>query len=298
MSRRVPLLVTMDLEIARDHDRAEQHVALHRLDRSCAALGLPMTVFCTADAADEFTGEVKDLARAGHEIGSHGVTHGKEERFHALPGAIVDHLICEGTRRLERHTRMRPICFRGPGMSTSAATQRALVRHGYGADFSVCPQRLDFLHSRGGTPWWLTSPRRPYRPSPASPYREGTLPLRVVPLSSVGLPFISGVLYLLGLQFMKAFFDVLLREARSRNTAIVYLFHSYEFAARRPAADPAWVEAGPPVPSPRLHRLYEQDRERRYSANLALLTHMVRHTQVAPMTGAHLLQHLAEAPSA
>jgi len=54
VSSRIPLLVTMDLEVAGDHDLAEQAAILERLCVDLRRLALPITIFATADAAVKF----------------------------------------------------------------------------------------------------------------------------------------------------------------------------------------------------------------------------------------------------
>ncbi|MBI2524638.1 MAG: WecB/TagA/CpsF family glycosyltransferase [Candidatus Rokubacteria bacterium] len=292
---KIPLLITMDLELAYDHDRRQQHAALERLIRDCDESGIPLTVFSTADAGDEFSEEIRSLLRADHEVGCHGVAHDVGEDFGEMPATVAERLIGEATLRLYQNTGQWPRCFRGPRMTTSATTQAALVRHGYAADFSVCPQRLDSLRFRGGTLHRLLAPRQPYRPSIDSPFHRGDAQLHVVPLSTIGLPFVSGVLYLFGLRLMKTFFRLLVWEARRRGTAIVYLFHSYEFSQRTAPGASGWCDGGRRGGRHRWHhRLYEQDREYRYATNLGLLRYMCAYEGVMPTTGARLVARLEE----
>jgi peptidoglycan/xylan/chitin deacetylase (PgdA/CDA1 family) len=282
-TRPVSLLVTMDLELAPDHDRAEQAGALARLGADLAALGLPLTVFSTSDAARTFAPEVQELSLAGHEIGCHGVGHGPAEDFRRMSLEDTRRVLTEATTSLEELQVPRPRSFRGPSMTTSSTTQRCLVEAGYLTDLSVCPQRFDIFLSRGGSVRWLLAPRRPYSPSASSPYRRGSLPLTVVPLSSIGLPFISGVLYLFGFSVMALLLRMLLEEARWRRTAIVYLFHSYEFAQYRYTNQS----------SRRFHHtLYIQDRETRYVQNLRLLKHLLAQPHLTPTVATAFAQFL------
>ena len=68
VSSGIPLLVTMDLEVAADHDLAEQSAILERLRVDLGRLALPITIFTTANAAVTFEGPLRALARAGHEV--------------------------------------------------------------------------------------------------------------------------------------------------------------------------------------------------------------------------------------
>ena len=283
----IPLLVTLDLEIAPDHDLAEQKNILHTLNVDFKRLGLPITVFCTAEAAGVFNQEIRMLKTAEHEIACHGVSHGAGADFGKLSMHDCRDAIADSTACLREASGAPPRCFRGPGMTTSSITQRVLVEHGYEADFSVCSQRIDILNSRGGCLGWLTAPRRPYHPSEDSPFRKGNVPLLVVPLSCLGVPFLSGLLYLWGAGSTKAFFEILLEEARWSRKPIVYLFHSYEFSAYRGTARTAEGKdaATAAIKRKLLHRLYLRDRERRYEMTRVLFEHMLSKAQIKPMTG-------------
>jgi Polysaccharide deacetylase len=285
MKRAIPVLVTHDLELAPDHDWDGQQRALESLSNDLASLGVATTMFATATAAERFAPEVVSLLERSHEIGFHGVSHGADENFRGADERRATQLVGEGTSRLEAATGRVPRCFRGPFSSTSSGTQRALVAKGYCSDFSVGSARLDYLSTRGGTHRWLNAPRVPYRPSASSPYRRGDVRLWVVPLSGLGVPFLSGAMYLFGLTFMKRYFDALRAEAARTGGPIVYLFHSYEFAPRARAR-----ENGNAVPSKGWHRLYRQDRRRRYDDTLRLIEHMRRADGVECVTGSDFIR--------
>ncbi|MDJ0719291.1 MAG: polysaccharide deacetylase family protein [Prochloraceae cyanobacterium] len=277
ITKTVPLLVTVDVEVASDHDLDEQAQILDQL--RCSLNNLPITWFCTAVAAEQFSAPLRRLILAGHEIGCHGVDHSPEDDYRRMSPEGAEAALGEATHRIARVVGLRPRCFRGPRMTTSRYTQAALVTHGYHADFSVCAQRADFFISGGAELFWLFAPRGAYHPSKNSPFQRGELPLFVVNLSSLGVPFLSGVLYLGGLRLMQAFFLALLAEARRRRGAIVYLFHSYEFTSLTHLGRQPWHQ-----------RLYLSDRPRRYEMNLALLNYMSTYPGVQPMTASTFLK--------
>jgi hypothetical protein len=272
----VSLLVTVDLEVAPDHDLASQSEILDTLRRDLASIGAPATFFTTSDAADAFPEPLQRLAAAGHEIACHGLTHGKDEDYGSVTFEEVRSLLHPATANIEKVAGTRPRTFRGPRMTTSPETHRALLELGYVADFSICPQRLDLATCRSGNTGWITSPRVPYHPSVRSPYTRGALPLLVVPLSCIGLPFLSGLIYLFGLPATKLLFRLLLAESRRAGNPVVYLFHSYEFCAYTGAGNGS---------RPLHHRLYRKDPAVRYARNMALLRHMLSREGVRPMTG-------------
>lgn len=271
MAKAIPLLVTVDVEIALDHHLDEQEQVLDRLRRDLPEV--PVTWFCTAVAAEKFSAPLQRLVQAGHEIACHGLDHSPEDDYRQMTYAQANQRIGEATDRIFNAIGHRPRSFRGPRMTTSSPTQSALITQGYQADFSVCAQRMDLLTCGGAQLSWLLTPRKPYHPAQNNPFHQGDMPIWVVNLSSLGVPFLSGTLFLAGLRLMKAFFRVLLAEARSTGRPIVYLFHSYEFTHLiHPGFQP-------------LHqRAYERDRVRRYQMNLALLNYMCSFNDVYPMT--------------
>jgi hypothetical protein len=280
----------MDLEVAFDHNLEEQKDILLKLANDMKAIQLPLTVFTTSEAADRFSEEIKILKETGNEIGCHGLNHRSEENYKKLNRQNIEDYILSATLNIERKLREKPVSFRGPGMTTSAKTQEVLINNGYETDFSVCPQRIDLFNSTGGTLRWITSPRTPYNPG-KNPFVKGKLPIWVIPLSCIGLPFISGTLYLLGLNFMKLFFRVLLKEAVKFNKPIVYLFHSYEFSS--------YINKGkkPQLQTNRrklIHRFYLKDHFKRYEMNLSLLKFMLSFDSVLPVTGKNYASFLKD----
>jgi len=263
----------MDLEVATDHDLAEQSAILERLQVDLDRLALPITIFATANAGMNFERPLRALARAGHEVGCHGLTHARSENYLTMNESEVSAAIRTATQQLGDVVGCQPRAFRGPFMSTSSSTQRALVENDYHSDFSVCAQRMDLVTARGGTRGWLTAPRSPYHPSARSPYRPGSMPIWVVPMRCFGAPFVSALIYLAGVAFATRFFEALLSESRRTAAPIIYLFHSYEFTRR--------VE-GNPNHGPFYHRLYLSDRDERYRRNLCVLEHMVHSAEVRP----------------
>ena len=281
----VPLLVTMDLELAPDHHLEEQRRALDLLRRDLSLLKLPLTIFATARAVEAFPIETRRLSESGHEVGCHGLSHDDAENFQRMPESEVRGVLRGATSILQKTIGTSPRAFRGPRMCTSVVTQRVLVEEGYKSDFSVCPQRLDAFTCQGANLGWLAAPRNAYRPSATSPYRRGGLPIVVVPLSGCGLPFVSGLVYLLGLSCAKLCFRILLAEARRTGAPIVYLFHSYEFARfLGPCGDNR----------PPHQRWYTAHPGKRYALNHALFRFMLTHDDVTPTTASAFVNAFEE----
>lgn len=276
--RTIPLLVTMDLEIAYDHDLQEQMQILERLGDDLHKLSLPITIFTTSDAVKAFPDQVNILKELRHEFGLHGMAHSYDEDFSKLSLVKARDIISNATTIIQAVLGNKPRCFRGPFMTTSTATHKALIENGFIADFSVCSQRIDMFNAIGFKRGWLTAPRKPYFPSELSPYKKGKVPLVVIPLSCSGIPFVSGALYLFGFQFMRLFFSFLLQEAIWLSKPIVYMFHSYEFCSCRSDNN-----------GKKLHRLYLQNREKRYQKNLMLLKYMIARKDIQPMAGSDFI---------
>lgn len=80
------------------------------------------------------------LAEAGHEIGNHSYHH--EPWLHRYGEAQIHEELARTEAALMGATGQRPIGFRGPGYSCSAATLRVLVQRGYHYDASTLPTFL------------------------------------------------------------------------------------------------------------------------------------------------------------
>src|SRR5512142_3092662 len=130
-SSRTPLLVTMDLELANDHELAEQEAILDQLRYDLNRLALPISIFATASAAIQFGSALRTLVSAGHELGCHGLTHLPEEDYRTMDEATARATTLQASQKLSDVTGEWPTAFRGPFMMTSPATQRALIATGY-----------------------------------------------------------------------------------------------------------------------------------------------------------------------
>jgi peptidoglycan/xylan/chitin deacetylase (PgdA/CDA1 family) len=77
---------------------------------------------------------VAEIAARGHELGCHGWLH---ERWGDLEPGREDELLGRATEALTRAAGARPVGFRAPGGSRTAATERLLLEHGYRYDASL-----------------------------------------------------------------------------------------------------------------------------------------------------------------
>ena len=284
----IPLLITMDLETARDHNLEEQKSILEVISSDLSKSGLPLTIFLTSDSLDLFNEGIHKLNTSLNEFGIHGIDHSINENYSILGENEIRRNIDYALDNIDNRLNRISESFRGPYMSTSSLTQKILTEKGIRSDFSVCSQRMDFMNSRGGNVRWLYSPRQTYHPSEDSPFKAGDSPIWVVPLSCIGFPFISSMLYIFGMNFMKAFFRILLKESVVTKKPIVYLFHSYEFTSDVHFKGSIQKNLN----SSFLHNFYLKDIRRRYELNISLIRYMLSFKSVIPMNSSQYINFL------
>lgn len=278
----------MDLEIAKDHNMEEQKTILEIISSDLNKLNLPLSIFLTSDSLDLFKEHIHKLNSPINEFGIHGLDHGINENYKELDEEEISSNIDYAYYNICNSLYRSPESFRGPFMSTSSDTQKILTKKGIKSDFSVCSQRMDFMNSKGGDLRWLFSPRLPYHPSDKSPYRTGDSSLWVVPLSCIGIPFISSVLYIFGLRFMKYFFRILMKESMITKKPIVYLFHSYEFTGDVHLKKTELNDTDRSF----LHKLYISDIKKRYEMNFSLIKYMLSFSSVCSMNSSQYINYL------
>jgi hypothetical protein len=269
----VTVLLTGDVDYSTHHRPEDKLRAFEQVRAAGRELGGAVTFFMVAREAAQLGSVPGDLHRDGHEIGCHGLTHGDEEDYDSMPAALQEDYLRQATAIISTATAAAVRSFRGPRVKVSGTTLGILSRLGYVADSTVCSQRFDVISSNLINLGWLRAPRRPYHPDAADAYRRGSLPILEVPVSAIAIPFISSVLYVLGLGLMKLVFRVLYLEARRTGKPIVYLFHPYEFIEEIPGAKD--YSRNLKVHGLRLRRfLYRGDAAQRLAANRALWRYM------------------------
>lgn len=277
-----PLLITMDLEIAYDHIIHQQVDILDRLNADMVAIGAPMTTFTTAESTKIFSDKIRMLHDSGHEIGCHGKTHSIDENFEKMSLKEAKAVLDESTQTLKNITGQSPQSFRGPRMETSLATQRALIDLGYESDYSVSSRRI-YIPPK---PKLFFAPQKPYYSHEKSPHRRGSTTLLNVPLTSFFAPFLSGLLYIVGLKMMKRIFDFYYQLCTFERRPIVYLFHSYEGTdglnedelIKSRSSNAYFSE------KPIRQKLYRFSAEEKYLLNIELLRYMTNYRNIRPMT--------------
>jgi len=229
MTTQVPVLITWDVDPNTHYSLAQKRESLQAALELCGGIGIPATFFIVAQEAASYPGEIAGMSRAGHEVGCHGLTHGDEEEYNRMPEAMQRTYIERATRLLEEHSGAAITAFRGPRVKVSSVTLQLLAGSGYLTDSSVCSQRVDFLSSNLVNLGWLVAPRLPYHPHRDTIFKRGDLDILEIPVSAMIAPFISSLLYVVGLPFMKLLFRLLYAEAVRTHKPIVYLAHPEEF---------------------------------------------------------------------
>jgi peptidoglycan/xylan/chitin deacetylase (PgdA/CDA1 family) len=288
--RRVPILITWDVDPVRQTAYDRRHEALSMAVNLCRELDIKATFFVTARCAGDYPDDLQWMRALRQEIGCHGLTHKAEEEYNRMPEAMQRAYIEEATGILEAAVGMPVRAFRSPRVKTSATTLRLLAEYGYLVDSSVCSQRLDFVSSNLINKGWLLAPRRPYHPHYIDPFKRGNLPIWEVPISAFVVPFISGALNVFGLRFMKTVFRVLYAESRRTGKPIVYLAHPLEFisSGRRRKSRSARKQLR--LAYIRTHGfmmrrvLYRMDGETWLKATRELFAYMCSFPKVTPMT--------------
>ncbi len=157
------------------------------------------TFFYTAYIAKLFPEVVRMAVNNGHEIGSHGKSHKKENGFDIMPYEKQKNHLEYSRKLLEDISGQEVISFRAPALRVNNDTVKALIETGYKYDSSVASQRFDFFLSFGSIQKlnWLLSPRMPYRVSYDNIFRKGQSPLIEIPLSALVLPYIGSTMRIL-----------------------------------------------------------------------------------------------------
>ncbi len=225
----VPVLITGDVDFSNNHEHRLKFAIFDHLIRLAESIGLEYTLYFTANEALQMGGHPKMLNHLGHEIGCHGLTHGDEEEYDSMPIRMQRDYLRKSTDILSCVVETDMLSFRAPRVKISSTTYQILTCLGYLSDSSVCSQRMDLISSNLMNTGWLYAPRLPYHPSDKNPYCRGDIGILAVPVSAIMLPFISSVLYVFGLGFMKLMFNILYTESLRTGKPIVYLFHPYEF---------------------------------------------------------------------
>ena len=151
------------------------------------------TFFFTGHIAKLYPAVVKMVLPYGHEVGSHGLSHKKEDGFDILPLEKQIYHLRESKKILEDIAEQEVISFRSPALRMGEKTVNALEETGYKIGSSVASQRFDMFMSHGSKQKfkWLLSPRLPYRASEDSIFKKGKSNIVEIPLTAFILPYVG-----------------------------------------------------------------------------------------------------------
>ena len=173
---------------------------------------------------------LRELRKAGHSIGCHGLNHTPDEDLRGLSFGEEFALLSKATRVMEDALGEPITSFRAPVFRLSNNTLPILSALGYKTDLSVTPQRLSLLSS---TPWcfqWLRAPRAPYHPHKSSPFRRGQVNLIEIPTSCMLLPFAHATMTGIRSRGMSVMLKFLAWESLHFDRVLVLLLHPESIA--------------------------------------------------------------------
>ena len=149
------------------------------------------TFFYTGYIAKLYPEVVKMAADSGHEIGSHGKSHLKENGFDIMPYERQVRHLEYSKKLLEDISGKQVISFRAPALRVSPNTATALLETGFRIDSSIASQRFDLFLSFGSKKKikFLYAPRLPYRTNRNNIFIRGQSNLVEIPPSATIIPF-------------------------------------------------------------------------------------------------------------
>jgi peptidoglycan/xylan/chitin deacetylase (PgdA/CDA1 family) len=112
-----------------------ERAGVPRLLRIFEQRGIRATFFIPGFVADRWPDVVREVVRAGHEIGHHGYLH--EYLTQLATDEEEEPVLLRGIEALERVTKVRPIGYRAPGFKMRHTTPALLAKHGFLYDSSL-----------------------------------------------------------------------------------------------------------------------------------------------------------------
>lgn len=226
-------------------------LAVPRILEFLDAAGLRVTFFLVGQDAgrDEHAEPLAAIAAAGHEIGNH--SHRHEPWLHRYSEPEVRDELARAEEAIEAATGHRPVGFRGPGYSLSAATLRTLADRGYCYDATTLPTfigplaRAYYLRRSA-----LNAEQRAERSALFGSWRDGLRPIapyrwdlgdsQLVEVPVTTMPFLRVPIHFSYLLFLGArspalarrYFAAALRLCRWRGAAPSLLLHPLDFLDR------------------------------------------------------------------
>lgn len=158
-----------------------------------AKYNIKTTFFFTGYISKLYPEVVKMILPFGHEVGSHGMSHLKENGFDVMPLSKQIKHLSESKQILEDISGEEVISFRAPALRVNQNTAIALAETNYLIDSSIASQRFDMFMSFGGLKKmkWLIAPRNPYRTKSNNLFSKGDGAIVEIPISATLLPYVG-----------------------------------------------------------------------------------------------------------
>ncbi|HOH98074.1 MAG TPA: polysaccharide deacetylase family protein [Candidatus Cloacimonadota bacterium] len=187
------------------------------------------TFFYTGYMAKLYPEVVKMAVAGGHEVGSHGKSHIKENGFDVMPYDKQVRHLDYSKKLLEDISGQEVISFRAPALRVSPNTASALIETGFHVDSSIASQRFDFFLSFGSKQKmsFLSAPRLPYRVNRNDIYKKGQSELIELPLSATLIPFAGTTMRMMP-NFTKLQQRLLHYETQINGKPIIFVIHPNE----------------------------------------------------------------------
>ncbi|MDD3872788.1 MAG: polysaccharide deacetylase family protein [Methanosarcina sp.] len=195
-----------------------------------AKYNVKSTFFYTGYMAKLYPEVVKMAVDAGHEVGSHGKSHIKENGFDIMPYDQQIRHLDYSKKLLEDISGQEVISFRAPALRVSPNTAMALLETGFKIDSSIASQRFDFFLSFGSKQKlsFLNAPRLPYWANKNNIFKKGQSDLLELPLSATLLPYAGTTMRIMP-GITKAQQKLLHLESLTNGKPVVFVIHPNEF---------------------------------------------------------------------
>jgi polysaccharide deacetylase family protein (PEP-CTERM system associated) len=213
-------------------DRLESRVApqMERLLALLARHNARATCFVVGWVAEHHRDLIRTMARAGHEIASHGWDHA---RVTSLTPAQFRDSVRRSKQLLEEILGAPVVGFRAPNFSIVPGREWALdilVEEGYRYDSSLFPVR------RPGYGYPMGQPDPHWIERPAG--RLAEIPPATLQWAGLRLPAAGGAYFRL---FPSALVRAALRQCGRRGVAGTFYIHSWEIDPDQPRIDVSWL---------------------------------------------------------
>lgn len=185
--------------------------------------GVSATFFCLGWVAERYPGLVQSIARAGHEIGCHGMDH---RRIFTLSAEEFAKDIARSKGLLEDASGEMVRGYRAPSFSMNTDTwsyYRLLEKAGFSYSSSVVPAKTDHYGMKG-------LPRVPFYPLEDSNFIE--VPMTVAHVGGAVVPASGGGYFRLLPQFLSRF--LMNRAKNQTGVGTIFYMHPWEIDPDQP----------------------------------------------------------------